>query len=78
MTLTKEAEERMLKVIEEIPQDRLQGMNIAMNASYASGNKEGMLEAGKYKGYWKEENDKATLFAIIREEENLEDYYAEE
>jgi len=72
--MTEESVQKMLKVIDEIPQSRLQGMDVAANVAFATGKKNGLVVSGNYKAYWSAEKDKAQLHTIIRKSETLKEY----
>lgn len=73
--MTPEGEEKMLKIIDECPQSRLQGMMIGARVSIATGKKDGVAISGGYKGYWREEKGEAVIYALTRDNESLDDYY---
>lgn len=72
--MTEESVQKMLKVVDEIPQSKLRGMDVAANVSLAKGKKDGMVTSGNYKAYWSAEKGKAQLHTIIRKDESLKEY----
>lgn len=72
--MTTESEERMLKVIGEVPEGKLNAMKVAAQISAVGGRTSGMVVSGDHKGYWRSEAGNVSIFAVTRRNESLEDY----
>lgn len=68
------SEERMLKVIEEVPVTKLEGMLVTMNIMAASGKTEGLIVSGDFTAYWFTNEGEPQIFAVVRGDEDLSDY----
>ncbi len=72
--MNKESEERMLKVIEEMPASRLAGMDVAARLAHAAGRQQGQVVSGGYVGYWETVKGEVQIVSVTRSSETLEDY----